>query len=147
VLLVRENSNGTWLGPGFYTMGEGSFGLQAGGDAAEAVSLVMTDRGVSALLSNSLKLGVNASVAAGPFGAGGELATANLSGDIISYVRTAGLYGGLSLNGAVIASRKKMNTAYYGQPVSTLDIFVRHTVGNPRADHLIAAVATTATPK
>ena len=85
VLLARGEKPGTWNGPAFYTIGEASFGLQAGGDASEVVLLAMTERGVSAMLATSAKLGADASVAAGPVGAGATAATANLSADILTF--------------------------------------------------------------
>ena len=90
VLLVRDLSSGKWGGPAFYTIGEVSFGLQAGGDLAEIVLVALTDRGVSALLSTSAKLGADASIALGPIGAGLAGATQNLSADIVSYSRNRG---------------------------------------------------------
>jgi lipid-binding SYLF domain-containing protein len=90
VLVVRD-AKGNWNGPAFYTMGEASFGLQAGGDASEVVLLIMTDRGVNAMLSSSVKLGADASVAAGPVGVGVRAATANISADIVSFSRSKGL--------------------------------------------------------
>ncbi len=112
VLLVRDMTTGAWGGPAFYSIGEVSFGLQAGADASEVVLVALTDRGVSALLSTSAKLGANASVAAGPVGWGAEAATQNLSVDLVSYSRAKGLYAGLSLDGAVVAVREALNTAY-----------------------------------
>jgi lipid-binding SYLF domain-containing protein len=114
VLLVRDLASGKWGGPAFYTIGEASFGLQAGGDASEVVLVALTDRGVSALLATSAKLGANASVALGPVGVGLTGATANLSVDIVSYSRNQGLYAGVSLEGAVVAVRGALNRAYYG---------------------------------
>jgi SH3 domain-containing YSC84-like protein 1 len=140
VLLTHEAKASAWGGPAFYTIGEASFGLQAGGDMSEIVLVALTDRGMSALLSTSTKLGANAGVAAGPVGAGAEAATANLSGDIISYSRAKGLYAGISLDGAVVASRGALNQAYYGKEVSPIDILIRRTVTNPHAAGLIEAV-------
>jgi len=105
VMLAHDQKARTWGGPAFYTIGEASFGLQAGGEASEVVLVALTERGVAALLSTSTKLGANAGVALGPVGAGAEAATANLSADIISYSRAKGLYAGLSLDGAVVATR------------------------------------------
>ncbi len=72
VFLVRDETASHWSGPAFYTIGEASLGLQAGGDASEVVLLVMTERGVAALLSNSAKLGADAGIAVGPVGVGGQ---------------------------------------------------------------------------
>ena len=140
VLLVRDLSSGKWGGPAFYTIGEVSFGLQAGGDLAEIVLVALTDRGVSALLSTSAKLGADASIALGPIGAGLAGATQNLSADIVSYSRNRGLYGGLSVEGAVVAVRGALNTAYYGKEVTPTQILIQREVSNPHANGLIGAV-------
>ncbi len=136
VFFARAERPGQWNGPAFYTMGEVSFGFQAGGDASEVVLLAMTNRGVAALLSTSVKLGADASVAAGPVGVGVRAATANLSVDILSFSRSKGLYGGVSLDGAVIATRDALNAAYYDKDVSAADILIRGAVSNPQATPL-----------
>ncbi len=141
VLLVRDKKTGQWSEPGFYTIGEASLGLQAGGQASEVVLLLMTDRGVTSLMGNSLKLGADAGVAAGPVGAGVSAATANLSADVLSFSRSKGLYGGVSLDGAVIAIRKGLNEAYYGKQVGPSDIYVLRNVKNPQAERLIEEVS------
>jgi SH3 domain-containing YSC84-like protein 1 len=141
VLLVRDKASEKWHGPAFYTIGEASFGLQAGGKASEMVMLAMTERGATALLSNSVKLGGDVGVAAGPVGAGVAAATANLSADILSFSRSKGLYGGVSLDGAVVAVREGLNNAYFGKAVSPTDILVRRTVSNPQARPLLEKVA------
>lgn len=141
VMLAHDAKARKWGGPAFYTMGEASFGLQIGGQAAEVVLVALTDRGVAALLSTSAKLGADVGVAVGPVGAGAEAATANLSADIISYSRAKGLYGGISLEGAVVAVRDGLNKAYYGKEVTPTAILVRHEVTNPQAAGLIGAVS------
>lgn len=140
VLLTRDRNTGKWSGPAFYTVGGASFGLQAGGQASEVVLLSMTQRGVTAFMSNSLKLGGDVGIAAGPAGAGVSAATANLSADILSFSRSKGLYGGVSLDGAVVAVRESLNRAFYGKKVSPTDILVRGTALNPLAEPLVAAV-------
>ncbi len=141
VFLARDPKSGTWSAPAFYTMGQASFGLQAGGDASEVILVAMTDRGVAALLSASAKLGADVGVAAGPVGVGAEAATENLSADIISYARATGLYAGISLEGAVVAPRGGLNAAYYGRPVTPTDVLVTRRATNPHAADLVAAVA------
>ena len=141
VMLAHDAKARKWGGPAFYTMGEASFGLQIGGQAAEVVLVALTDRGVTALLSTSAKLGVDVGVALGPVGAGAEAATANLSADIISYSRAQGLYGGISVEGAVVAARDGLNKAYYGKEVTPTAILVRHEATNPQAAGLIGAVS------
>jgi lipid-binding SYLF domain-containing protein len=140
VFLARANDTQKWSEPAFYTIGSVSFGLQAGGEASEVLLLVMTDRGVSALLGNTVKLGADASVAVGPVGAGVSGATAALSADIIAFSRAKGLYGGISVDGSVVAVRDGWNSAYYGKSVTPSDIIVGRTVSNPQAASLIAAV-------
>ncbi len=141
VFLVRDKHKGDWAGPAFYTIGEASFGLQIGGDASEVVLLAMTERGVNALLSSSVKLGGDIGVAVGPVGAGAEASTANLSADIISFSRSKGLYGGISLEGAVIAVRGSLNTAYYGSNVSPSDVLIARSVENKHAARLRSETA------
>jgi SH3 domain-containing YSC84-like protein 1 len=138
VFLTRGEK--TWYGPAFYTIGGASFGLQIGGQSSEVVLVAMTERGVMSLLSTSAKLGADVGVAVGPVGIGAAAATANLSADIISFSRAKGLYGGLSLDGAVVAVRDSLNEAYYGRTASPSDILIRHDVRNPQAEGLIQAV-------
>jgi len=137
VFLARDAHN-NWKGPAFYTVGSASFGLQAGGQAAEVVLLVMTDRGVAAFQSNNFKLGADAGIAAGPMGIGLSAQTANLSADILSYSRAKGLYGGFSLDGAVVAARGALGKAYYGKDVSTSDILIKGTAEPAQARALLA---------
>ena len=140
VFLARDGKSQKWFGPAFYTIGEASFGLQIGGSASEIVLLAMSDRGVTAFLSDSLKLGADGSVAVGPVGIGAAAATANLSADILSFSRAKGLFGGVSVDGAVVAVRDGLNEAYYGKKVNATDILVKHQVSNKDASGLIRAV-------
>ena len=140
VFFARSEVPGQWKGPAFYTIGEVSFGFQAGADASEVALLAMTDRGVNALLSTSVKLGADASVAAGPVRVGVRAATANISADIVSFSRSKGLYGGVSVDGAVVATRGALNSAYYGKDVSTQDILIRGTASNPQAAPLVELI-------
>lgn len=147
VLLVRDQKTGKWSEPAFYTIGGASFGLQIGGQASEVILLAMTDRGVTSFLGNSLKLGGDVGVAAGPVGIGVSAATANMSVDILSFARSKGLYGGVSVDGAVVAVRSGLNEAYYGKAVSPADILVRHDVSNPQASALIEELSKSAMGK
>ena len=140
VFLIKDKESGSWTGPAFYTIGGASFGLQAGGSASEVVLLILTDRGVSSLMANSVKLGADVSVAIGPIGAGASAETANLSADIISYTRSKGLYGGISLEGAVVGVRTALNKAYYGKKARPTDILIKRSVNNPHANGLIEEV-------
>jgi len=144
VFMVRDATTGEWSQPAFYTIGAASFGLQIGGEASEVVLLAMTDRGVSALLSDSVKLGADVGVAAGPVGVGASAATANLSADILSFARSKGLFAGISLDGAVVKVRDSLNNAYYGAMVTPTDILVKRTVMNRHSERLISAISTDA---
>ncbi len=141
VFLARGKDGEGWSSPTFYTIGDVSFGLQIGGDSSETVLVAMTDRGVSALLTDSMKLGANAGVAMGPVGVGAAAATENLSADILTYSRSKGAYAGLSFDGAVVATRAGLNAAYYGKPVSPSDVLLRHEATNSDATPLVDAVA------
>ena len=147
VFLVRDAKTGVWRGPAFYTIGEVSFGLQIGGKSSQVLMLAMTDRGVNALLSPSVKLGADVGVAAGPVGAGAAAATANISADILVYALSQGLYAGISLTGAVVAVRNSWNEAYYNKKgVTPTDILIRGDVKNPAADKLLESVSKAARP-
>ena len=140
VLVTWSDKAGRWAGPAFYTIGGASFGLQIGGQAAEVGLLAMTDRGVKALLSSSVKLGADVGIAAGPIGAGASAATANLSADILSFSRAKGLYGGISLEGAVVAVRDVWNEAYYGKKIDPIGVLIIQEATNPHASSLIQNV-------
>jgi len=144
VFVVRDGGSGKWSQPAFYTIGEASFGLQAGGEASEVILLAMTDRGVNALLSSSVKLGADVGVAAGPVGVGASAATANVSADILSFARSKGLFAGISLDGAVVKVRDSLNHAYYSAKVSPTDILVRRTAWNRHSERLLSAISTDA---
>ncbi len=145
VFLARDEKAGRWSNPAFYTLGELSFGFQAGGDSSEVGLVAMTERGVSAMLSTSIKLGADASIAAGPFGIGASAATANTSVDLLSFSRSKGLYGGVSLQGAAVAVRGALNRVFYGREISVTDILIRQEASNPKAAPLVQAVARAAT--
>lgn len=147
VLLARDEKSGGWNGPAFYTIGQASIGLQAGGQASDVALLALTERGIAALQGSSVKLGGDVGFALGPIGAGAAAATANLSADIVSYSRSGGLYGGISLTGALVVTRDALNRAYYGKDVSPTDILIRRTVNNPQANALIQVIAKEAATK
>jgi SH3 domain-containing YSC84-like protein 1 len=136
-LLARSRS-GSWSHPAFYTVGSLSFGLQAGADASELVLLVMTEEGLNALLSTELKLGADISVAAGPMGKNAKAQTA----DVLVFGRSKGVFGGVSVEGAVLAPRYDWNRAYYysTELISPMDILIRRTVSNRQAEPLRRAL-------
>lgn len=142
VFLVKDEKTGEWSEPAFYTMGAGSFGFQFGAQASEVVLLAMSQRGVESMFSSTFKLGGDVSVAVGPVGIGIEGSTAmNLSADLLSFARAKGLFGGISLEGAVIATRDEWNRDYYDKDVRPIDILVKQSVTNPQSAILRAALA------
>ncbi len=142
VLVVRNAKTGRWTGPAFYTLATASVGFQAGISVSEMITLVMTDKGLNSLLSDSFKMGPDASIAAGPVGAG---AKADVITDLVTYSRSKGLYGGINLDGTVVATSDEWNEAYYGKKgMHAPDIVVRSAVRNKGADRLLADVARSA---
>ncbi len=137
VVLWRDEASGRWSYPSFTFMGSVTFGLQIGGEAAEVVLMIRSDRGRRALLSREFKLGGDVSVAAGPTGAGAQIATA----DVLAFSRTKGLFGGLTVEGAVIEPKDTWNRAYYGQSTDPDEVLVQQSVSNPHADPLRQAIA------
>jgi lipid-binding SYLF domain-containing protein len=128
LVLAREGDR--WRGPAFYNMGAGSVGFQIGVEVSEVVILVMTEKALNALLSRSVKLGGDASIAAGPVGVG---TSATVNSDMISFARSKGAFAGLSLEGAVIAPDEGANKAFWGSGITPTDILVRGGTGNPGA--------------
>ena len=133
VLLRRDTKTGDWSYPGFYTLGSVSFGLQIGGESAEVILLVMSQKGMDALLTSKFKLGGDTSIALGPVGAG---AKSDITTDFISFAKSKGLYAGLNLDGSYLDVREGLNKAYYGKPVTPVDIMVKNAVSNKKADPL-----------
>ncbi len=136
VLLSKGDGN-IWSDPAFYTMGSGTLGLQIGVEVSEIILMVMTDKGIDALLTSSFKLGGDVSIAAGPIGAGAKAQTA----DIFAFSRTKGIYGGINIEGAVIKTRNSWNNAYYNEVTSPRKILIEGSATNPHADDLRTAVA------
>jgi len=95
-------------------------------------------QGLNSLMANSVKLGGDASVAAGPIGAG---ANADITADLIAFSRSKGVYGGLNLNGTVVSVADNWNQAYYGRTVTPPDILMTATAHNPSADQLGDAIS------
>lgn len=139
VVLAHDAKSGRWVGPAFYTMATASVGFQAGISVSEAVTLVMTEKGLNSLLATSVKLGGDASVAAGPVGAG---AKSDVVADFITFSRAKGVYGGLNLDGTVISITNDWNELYFNKKgILAPDILVRMSVHNKGADALIANVS------
>jgi lipid-binding SYLF domain-containing protein len=143
-VLVARGGQGTWSSPAFYSMGGGSFGLQAGIQDAEIVMMILTDAGLRAVMDTQFRVGADASVALVTIGGGVEGATSvALNADIVAFARTRGLFAGVSLQGSVMNSDSEGDEAYYGQPVGPIDIVRAMRVNNPGADPLRAALMRT----
>ena len=144
VLVVREVGPHPaiavpWTGPAFYDLATASVGFQAGVEVSEVVIVVMTEKGLNSLLSSSFKIGGDASIAAGPVGAG---AKSTVTADLISFSRAKGVYGGLNLDGTVVHVNRDWNDAYYGgKNLLPPDILIRKTVQSPKSAPLLTAVA------
>jgi len=138
LLVAHDAKSGKWHGPAFYTLATASVGFQAGVSVSENVTLVMTDKGMNSLLATSFKMGGDASVAAGPVGAG---AKSDVVADLISFSRDKGVYGGLNLDGTVVKTNDDWNAAYYGKKALAPDILIRANVHNAQADKLLGMVA------
>lgn len=136
VLLARAG-NGTWSYPAFYGMGSGSFGLQIGIQDAEFVMMIMTEKGLNAILNSQFKLGADASLAIATVGAGVQGSTTGaLGADIIAFSQTRGLYGGISLEGSLMGQRISWDQAYYGRGYDARQIIIDMQGANPGADPL-----------
>jgi lipid-binding SYLF domain-containing protein len=137
VLVAKDGR--TWYGPAFYDLATASVGFQAGVEVSEALILVMTDKGLYSLMASTIKLGGDASIAAGPVGAG---AKSTVTADLVWFTRAKGVYGGLNLDGTVVHANGGWNDAYYHRRnVLPPDIIMRHTARSPKATPLLTAVA------
>lgn len=117
----REGANftGKWSPPAMYAIGGASAGLQIGGTASDIILLIMTSTAVDKVLNSKVKIGTDATAAAGP----GATATGSMGDtDILTYARTKGLFAGISLNGASLNPDGDANTRLYGKEVPVKEI-------------------------
>jgi lipid-binding SYLF domain-containing protein len=136
VLLARAG-NGTWSYPAFYGLGSGSVGFQIGIQDSQLMMLIMTNRGLNAVMDSQFKFGADASIAIATIGAGVEGATtAAVGADIVAFSESRGLFGGISLAGSIMSTRTEWNQAYYGQPYAARQIVVQMQAVNQGADPL-----------
>ena len=126
----------------------GSFGFQIGGEATDFVLLVMNERGASAILTSKVKLGGDASAAAGPVGRDASAETdATLRADILSYSRARGLFAGVSLEGSTIRPDNGDNQRIYGRKIPAKEIVLSGSVAAPKAAQQLISTLDTRTPK
>jgi lipid-binding SYLF domain-containing protein len=138
-VLVGRDGGGSWSSPAFYQMTSGSIGLQAGIQDAMLVLMVMTDRGLQALMNSQFTLGADASLSFATFGAGIQGGTTTAAGaDIVAVARSRGLFAGMSLRGSLLTYLPDYVRAYYGQEASARQIVVAMEAHNPGSDPLRA---------
>jgi len=129
---------GTWSAPSLMQSKGGSFGFQIGGQSTDFVILVMNDKGARALLNGKVKLGGDASIAAGPVGRTAEASTnAVMTAEMLSYSRSQGVFAGLSLSGSSLGPDNEANAALYGKNLTAEDIIVKHEVTRPESAKLL----------
>jgi lipid-binding SYLF domain-containing protein len=128
VLLARDEKTGNWSQPAFYTVGSVTFGLQIGGEAAEVIMLIRTQKALDGLFTTEFKLGGDASVAGGPVGIG---AKSDVTADVVTFAKSKGLFVGLNLEGSIVKVSDDSNKAYYKKAASPVDIIVKKAVSNP----------------
>jgi len=127
-----EHYTGPWGAPALYALEGASIGFQLGGQATDFVLLVMNPKGARSLLSSKVKLGADASAAAGPKGRTAEGATdVVMDAEILSYSRNKGLFAGISLEGSTLRSDGSANEKLYGRKLSAKEIIVEHKVAVP----------------
>lgn len=134
------NYDGPWSAPIMMASGGGSFGLQIGGSATDFVILVMNDKGLRSMLGGSkIKLGADASVAAGPVGRTTEASTnARMSAQMLSWSRAQGVFGGVSLTGATLRVDNDANKNLYGKSVTAKEIMAGQVTPPPAASQFLA---------
>ena len=139
--------DGGWTNPAIYSMGSGSFGLQAGVQSAEVMMIIMTNGGLNALLNSQFKLGADAGITFATLGAGvsGGMSTA-VDADIIGFSKAQGLYGGVSLSGSVLSNNAGAEQQYYGQQLDARQIVMDGQGNNPGANPLRETLARYAAP-
>jgi lipid-binding SYLF domain-containing protein len=138
VLLARDGA-GSWSSPTFYSLGSGSIGFQIGVQDAQVMMMILTSKGLSALMDSQFKIGADASVAVATLGGGiSGSTTAAVGADIVTVAKARGLYAGVALDGSLMSSRSESNRAYYGQNYSARQIVIDMAAHNPGADPLRA---------
>ena len=148
VCRTGKNFSGPWGAPAMYALEGGSIGFQIGGEATDFVFLVMNNRGVDSLLHSKVKLGADASIAAGPVGRAAAADTdAYLRSEILSYSRARGVFAGVSLEGSTLRPDNSGNRDLYGHSVTATQIIKESEVQPPAAAHDLIAELQKASPR
>jgi lipid-binding SYLF domain-containing protein len=143
-----EHYTGKWGAPALYALEGISIGFQLGGQATDFVLLVMNPKGARSLLSSKVKLGADASAAAGPKGRTAEGATdIVMNAEILSYSRNKGLFAGVSLEGSTLRSDGSANQKLYGRKLSAKEIIREGKVGVPACAHQLVSQLDSKSPR
>ena len=148
VMTCREGSDfkGPWSPPIMMASTQASIGFQIGGQATDFVILVLNDSGARSVLNNKVKLGADASIAAGPVGRTSEASTnASMKAQMLSYSRSRGVFGGVSLSGATLRPDGDANNNLYGTKVTPEQIVKGEGVTMPEQAKLLIDSLTQAT--
>jgi lipid-binding SYLF domain-containing protein len=142
VCRTGKDFRGPWGAPAMYALEGGSVGFQIGGEATDLVLLVMNDRGLSAILTSKVKLGGDASVAAGPVGRDASATTdATMRAEILSYSRSRGLFAGISLEGTTLRPDDDASADVYGRKITAREIVMGGNISVPKSGrHLVAVL-------
>lgn len=139
---------GPWGAPAMYALEGGSFGFQLGGQATDLVLLVMNDRGAQSILSSKVKLGADASAAAGPKGRDASADTdAYLRAEILSYSRSRGLFAGISLEGSTLRPDNDANEQVYGHKITAKDIVLGKGIAVPASGRRLVHILQKDSPR
>jgi lipid-binding SYLF domain-containing protein len=148
VCRTGEKFRGPWGAPAMYALEGGSVGFQIGGEATDLILLVMNDRGMESILSSKVKLGADASVAAGPKGRDASADTdAWMRAEILSYSRSRGLFAGISLEGSTLRPDDDASADVYGHPIKAKDIVRGEKTGVPETGRHLVNVLQKSTPR
>jgi len=133
---------GPWGAPAMYALEDGSIGFQIGGQATDLILLIMNERGASSILNSKVKLGADASVAAGPLGRDASADTdAYLRSEVLSYSRSRGLFAGVSLEGSTLRPDDDATAEVYGRKLTAREIVLGGKVRTPASGrHLVAVL-------
>jgi lipid-binding SYLF domain-containing protein len=140
VMTCRNSPNfdGPWGAPTMMALEGGSFGFQIGGEATDFVLLLMNDRAAKGVLTSKVKLGADASAAAGPKGRSASAETdATMRAEILSYSRARGAFAGVSLEGSTLRPDNDANTKLYGKDVNAEAVVLKGAVKPPPSAHLL----------
>ena len=138
---------GAWSAPSLMALEGGSIGFQLGGQSTDYVLLIMNDRGATSVLSSKVKLGVDATAAAGPKGRSAAAATdVVLKAEMLSYSRSRGLFAGVSLEGTTLRPDNDANTLVYGSQIPAREL-VRGSTAVPSAALPMVEILNKRSPK